>query len=383
MGIKIKNVYDKVVSPENLYRSAHRTLLKGLRYKENGAGWKLHMEYHINKIHRQLTDFTYRHGKYQVFKVYDPKERTILAASITDRLVHHALHDVIEPIVDRKFINHSYACRLGKGQHRGMKAARHMLRKYRYVIHLDVKKYFYSIHRTTLSCIVQRTIQDEGISWLLSEIIDSSIRHPFAGQQSYGQQQLRLFDAVGTPPACPDHERGIPIGNLTSQLLANWYLNELDQFVLHKLKHKAYIRYMDDFVLFDDSHSVLAKLESEITLFCREHLRLQLHPSGGAMPYRQGLTFLGFRIFRDHIRLKSASAARFRKKLAHATDHLPWRTKAGFEALHRFAQAWNAHSSHGDTFGLRSQVFGKYDVTRYMMDNEFDIKKMNKQLAWN
>ena len=86
MGIKINNVYAKVISPENLYRSAHRTLLKGLRYKENGAGWKLRMEYHINKLHAQLSDLSYRHGKYQVFKVYDPKERTILAANITDRV---------------------------------------------------------------------------------------------------------------------------------------------------------------------------------------------------------------------------------------------------------------------------------------------------------
>ncbi len=384
MGIKIKNVYEMVVSPENLYRSAHRTLLKGLRYKENGAGWKLRMEYHINMIHRHLSDLTYKHGKYQVFKVYDPKERTILAASITDRLVHHAVHDVIEPIVDRKFIHHSYACRLGKGQHAGVKAAKAMLQANDFCIHLDVKKFFYNIHRNTLLAIVRRTIKDEKADWLLTHIVDSSINHAFF-KPEINPMQLSLFDEIPEVNATglPDAARGLPIGNLTSQLLANWFLNELDQFVKHELKHNAYIRYMDDMVVFGNNPAQLNQLEREINLFCNERLLLTLHASGGASPYRHGLTFLGFRIFRDHMRIKSAAVARFRNKLSHHIAHTDYRTKAGFDDLFARVQSWNAHAASADTWQLRSRVFGQYPVTEFMIKNNFNTNKINQLLPWN
>jgi len=384
MSIKIKNVYDKIVSPENLYRSAHRTLLKGLRYKENGADWKLRMEYHINKIHRQLTDFTYRHGKYQVFKVYYPKERTILAASITDRVVHHALHDVIEPIVDRKFINHSYACRLGRGQHAGIKAAKAMLQANDYCIHLDVKKFFYNIHRDTLLSIVRRTIKDEKADWLLTHIVDSSINHAFF-RPAVSLSQLSLFDEMPEVNATglPDAVRGLPIGNLTSQLLANWYLNELDQFVKHELKHSAYIRYMDDMVIFGNHAKDLNRIEKEISAFCNDKLMLALHDTGGASPYYHGLTFLGFRIFRDHTRVKSASVARFRNKLSYHIAHTDYRKKEGFDELFARAQSWNAHAANADTWQLRTKVFGRYPVTEFMMKNNFKTAKINQLLQWN
>jgi retron-type reverse transcriptase len=380
MGIKIKHQYAVVCHPANLYRAAHKTLLKGLRFKQNGAGWKLRMEYHLYKLHRQLTEFTYKHGKYNMFKVYDPKERTILVANISDRVVHHALHDVIEPLVNRKFIHHSYACRKGKGQHRGVMAAQAMLRTYDYFIHLDVKKYFYSIHRPTLLKIVRRTIKDEGIDWLLTTIIDSSDKHPY----NQDTEQMTLFDAPKPDISfIADSVHGIPIGNLTSQLLANWYLNEVDQYVKHCLKYSAYIRYMDDFVLFSNSKERLRELENEITSYCMDNLGLSLHPSGGGASYRQGLTFLGFRIFRDHIRLKSASVARFRKNLKYYIEHIPFQTKEGFEELCCRVQSWNAHAAHGDTWHLRQNVFGQYRVTRFMMQHHFNINEMNRQLQWN
>lgn len=384
MGIKIKDKYTEVCSPANLYRAAHVTLLGGLRFKEDGALWKWQMEHHISRLHRELSRFTYKHGSYEVFKVYDPKERYILAAGIRDRVVHHALHDVIEPVMDRKFIHHSYACRKGKGQHQALRTTRSFLQRYDYHIHLDVKKFFNSIHRATLLDIIRRTVRDEGIDWLLTRIIDSSNNHAYAQKTGIEKQQLSLFDNTPSElhpkreaiPAPTDKVRGLPIGNLTSQLLANWYLNELDQFVKHRLKHFAYIRYMDDFVLFANRKETLKKLEEEITAYCEGYLQLKLHPSGGASRSENGLTFLGFRVFKGHMRLKGASATRMRNNLRYHIAHTDYHTPSGFTELFQRVQSFNAHMAHGNTYRLRQKVFGRYPVTQLMMDNGFKKRKI-------
>lgn len=382
MGIKITNIYAKICEPANLYRAAHNTLLKGLRYKPQGAAWKKNMEYHLYKLHYQLKNKTYKHGSYSVFKVYDPKERVILAAQLTDRVVHHALHDIIEPIIDRKFIDHSYACRVGKGHHLGVKTAQKFLRKYDYFIHLDVKKFFYSIHRPTLLAIIRRTIKDEEVDYLIAEILDSSTRHAFYPSKEQTAQFDLFHQEIDSVPTTPTQTRALPIGNLCSQLFANWYLNELDQFVKHQLKHKAYLRYMDDFVLFSNDKNQLRLLENCITEFCDSTLKLRLHASGGAKKYINGLSFLGFRIFRNHIRVKSASVKRFRKKLANEIEHTNHRQMDGFKGLYAKTQAWNAHVKHADSYGLRNSVFGKYAVTNYMHGKNFNYKELMKPLLW-
>ncbi len=383
MAIKIRNMYERVYEPANLYRAAHVTLLKGLRFRPKGAEWKKDMEYHVHGLYHKLKNRSYRHGSYEVFKVYDPKERVILAAPLSDRVVHHAVHDLIEPVIDRKFIAHSYACRRGKGQHIGLKKAQSFLRGYDYFIHLDVKKYFYSIHRPTLKQIMRRTVHDEGIDWLLSEIIDSSTRHPYSERTALGTQTELFAAPPAEIPKITNDVRGLPIGNLCSQLFANWYLNELDQFVKHQLKHHPYLRYMDDFVLFSNDKRQLMALEREITDYCLHVLKLYLHPSGGASVYRNGLTFLGFRIFRDHIRVKPASVRRFTKRLVNDVATIPYRSPEGFEQLYRKVQSWNAHVQHADSFGLRRQVLGRYKVTAFMHRLDFDYKLMRGVLSWN
>lgn len=380
MGVKINNVFKYITSSANLYLAAHKTLLKGLRFKPNGAAWKWQMEYHLVKLQHELKSGTYVHSKYQSFTIYDPKERNILAAQIKDRVVHHALNNIIEPIVDRKFIYHSYACRTGKGQHQAMREAKAMLQANTYFMHLDVKKFFYNIHRSTLLGIISKTVHDEATLGLVEEIINSSTRHAFYTPPRpvdlFNQPTSDEYNYSGYPNAT----RGIPIGNLCSQVFANWYMNELDQFVKHQLKIKYYIRYMDDFVFFGNNKSEMQKNEQYIQDFTENQLQLKLHSSGGAKRYTHGLTFLGFRIFTTHTTIKSASVNRFRKKLKHYLKPTELSPVEHFFDVYRRTQAWNAHALHADSFALRSNLFNAHRYTRFMMANNFNEIKIRKQL---
>lgn len=380
MGIKINRVFDKVVSSANLYKAAHQTLLKGLRFKPNGAQWKWQMEYRLIKLQDSLLNGTYRHGKYQSFTICDPKERNILAGQITDRVVHHSLNNIIEPIIDRKFIYHSYACRVGKGQHLAMRNAKSMLQANAYFMHLDVKKFFYNIHRPTLIKIIGHTLSCEKTLGLVNEIINSSTKHPFYKGNSHQPDLFSMntdddYNSTGYPTTM----RGIPIGNLCSQIFANWYLNELDQFVKHQLKLRYYIRYMDDFVFFGNNKVEMKHAEKLIRQFVDEKLKLRLHESGGATPAAHGLTFLGFRIYKSHVKVKTASVNRFRKKLKYMLRPSDMPTLVHFFDVYRRAQSWNAHASHADSFGMRSKLFDAHPYTRFMFKyhfNEFTLKEL-------
>lgn len=381
MAIKIKRCFDGIIDHQNLYRAAHQTTLKGLRFRPQGARWKWKMENHLFALRNELASGQYRHSKYQSFTIYDPKCRTILAAQLKDRVVHHAINNVIEPIVDRKFIGDSYACRQYKGQHLAMKEARRHLQACPYFIHLDVRKFFYNIHRKTLFQIISRTIKDDKTLHLIQEILDSSTRHahfvPHAPQpfDLFNQTQPNDYNLSGYP----NQERGIPIGNLCSQLFANWYLHELDSFIKHKLKQSRYIRYMDDLVLFDSSKKRLQSIEAEVQDFALSHLKLQLHASGGPSLCSRGITFLGFQIHRTHIKMKSESVKRFRKKLKLFLKEADLNSCDSFFDVFRRTQAWNAHAAHADSYGLRKSIFSQHPWTERMFEanfNELTLKTM-------
>ena len=223
--LAISDIYSEIISKENLYRSAYRAA-KARRYTDAVAEFNFHLEERIDELHQQLKAQTYRHGKYRVFTVYDPKERKIAAAPFRDRVVHHAVHDVIEPLMDKAFLKHSFACRKNKGTHKALDWAQAFLKRNAFCLHGDIKKYFFSIDRKILKNILQKSVGDENLLWLLDQVIDSAF---YAGDK-----------------------KGLPIGNLTSQFFANLYLNELDYFVKFELRANFYIRYMDDFIIFDN-----------------------------------------------------------------------------------------------------------------------------------
>jgi len=346
-----KHLWDEITSYENLHRAARATLADGRRYQGEGAQFQFNLEQHLHRLRNDLCSRSYRHGSYRAFTVYEPKQRLILAAPVRDRVVHHALHDVVAPIIDRGLIFDSYACRHGKGTHRAVKRAANFLRANEYFLHLDVRKFFPSIPHERLKKVVRRSVSEEPVLWLFELIIDSSLT-----LQRKQIRQLSLFD---------DREevRGMPIGNLTSQFLANLYLNELDQFIKHTLRCKYYLRYMDDFVLFGNDRALLQRQHSLIVDFCMQKLGLTLHEKGGIKKHSEGLGFLGFRIFRTHKRIKGPALTRFIRGARYRWREVSegHRTVASFEAGKR---SWINHAGQGDTNGLVLSLKEKYPMMR-------------------
>jgi hypothetical protein len=288
---KIVNLYSEIYGLENLYCSAYR-VASCKRENEDIANYLLNMEENIDTLNIALKGKNYKHGNYEIFQISDPKPRMISKATVNDRVVHHAVHDVICPAIDKSFIYDSYSCRIGKGTHRAIKRVQKWSRTYKYAVHLDIVKYFDSIDRGVLKTLLTKWIKDEDVLWLLNEIIDSSA-------------QIDKYK-----------ERGLPLGNLTSQFFANIYLNELDQFVKHTLRIKPYIRYMDDILILGNDKKVLLKMAFRIRDFVKENLALDFHENGfQPFPVNRGIAFLGFRIYPFYRKVLPKGINRFRDRL--------------------------------------------------------------------
>jgi retron-type reverse transcriptase len=301
-----------------------------------------------------LHDHTYTPGSYTNFYIYEPKKRLISAAPFRDRVVHHALCRIIEPIWERRFIHHSYACRVGKGTHRALDQCQRWVRRYQYAFHGDIVKYFPAIDHQILQRLLFRRIADPEARWLIDRIIDNG-----RGVQAT-ETPLTLF--AGDDLLALARPRGLPIGNLTSQFWANVYLHELDNYVKHELHCPAYLRYMDDFVLFSDDKEDLRTWRQAIETFLSQHLRLLLHPGKSIIfPSRIGIDFCGFRIYPTHRRLRRSSISRFvrrfrRQRAAYAQGELP------LQEVHLSVRSWIAHAAHGDTWRLRERLFADYPL---------------------
>jgi RNA-directed DNA polymerase len=245
------NLYPQILSFDNLLL-ASRKARKGKRFKESCARFELNLEKELLRVQQELEDMTYRHGGYRDFIVFDPKQRLISAAPYRDRVVHHALCNVIEPVFERSFIDDTYACRKGKGTYAAVNRYTQYARRYRYVLKCDVRKYFQSIDHAILMSLISRKIRCRQTMELIKEILcsrcDDSSHFYFPG------------DDLFTPFQRP---KGIPIGNLTSQFFANVYLDGFDHFVQEVLR-LPYIRYVDDFVAFADSSKKLYNAKAEM-----------------------------------------------------------------------------------------------------------------------
>ena len=303
--IYFAHAYDDIISVENLL-AAWREFLKGKRKKDDVRKFQYDLSDNIYALHADLVSQTYRHGGYEHFKIVDPKPRDIHKASVRDRLLHHALYRQLYPFFDRTFIYESYSCRLGKGTHKAM----NQLRSYAYqvsknhtrtawVLKCDIRKFFASIDHEVLFKILECSISDQNILRLLREVV---------GSFSTPNNILTFL----RKSECP---KGLPLGNLTSQLLVNIYMNEFDQYVKHKLKAKHYIRYADDFVLLSHDKFELEKRLRYIVVFLRDQLKLELHPNKVYIKtFASGVDFLGWVHFPDHRVLRKSMKRRMLKR---------------------------------------------------------------------
>jgi len=348
-----KNLYSTIYKFDNLYK-AYRAARKGKRDRESVASFEFDLETNLMNLQAELRCQQYSPGAYTNFYIYDPKRRLVSAAPFRDRVVHHALCSIIEPIWESRFIHHSYACRVDKGTHKALDQCQDWSKRYKYVFHGDIVKYFPSIDHQILSDLLDRRIADEKTLRLIKKIIESG-----RGIQS-GETPAKYFP--GDDLFAILRERGLPIGNLTSQFWANVYLHELYRIVKHQLKCPAYLRYMDDFLLFSDHKSQLQNWKASISDFLASRLRLVLHPKKSRIfPVNTGIDFCGFIIFPTHRRLCRSSVKRFVRRFRYQRKAYQ-QGELSFDELSESIRSWIAHASHGDTWRLRGRIFRDYPI---------------------
>ena len=337
---RFNNLFEKICSFKNLHL-AYLRARKCKKYRDYVLEFSYSLEENLLKLREELLNQTYRHGSYREFIICDAKKRHIRAAPFRDRIVHHALYHIIEPIFNKSFVYDSYACRKNKGTHLATKRLQTFLKKEKitYCLQGDISKYFDSIDHDALLSLIEKRIKDQRVIWLIKEIINSCYIHKI---------YKNLFDFRIT---------GIPIGNLTSQLFANIYLNELDQFVKHKLRMKYYIRYMDDFLILYSSKQKLHQIKQEIGIFLQKKLNLKLHPKKvNIFQAKDGICFLGYRNFINYRLLKKDTVRRFIKR----TKIYQKRLDAGLMTQEKFnnsLQSWLAYAQFGNSWGLVQKLF--------------------------
>lgn len=346
------NLWPQVADFGNIIRAA-RQAQRGKRSRENVLAFNYNLENELIQLQTELKTKTYRPGPYHTFQIVEPKKRMISAAPYRDRVVHHALCNVIAPIFERTMIADSYANRTGFGTHRALRRFTGFLRSSRYILQCDIRKYFPSIDHEILKQLIRRKVKCPDTLWLVDTIIDAS------------NEQEPVFDYFpGDGLFTPfERRRGLPIGNLTSQFFANVYLNGLDHFVKEQLKAGKYVRYVDDFALFGDDPQFLADARAAIESRLAG-LRLTIHPVKSQLfKTQRGASFLGFRVLPDRVRVRTENLRRARRRLR----RMQAAYRAGAVTLEQVTQSlrsWVAHLEHGDTWRLRERVFGSLVFAR-------------------
>lgn len=322
---------------ENLL-AAWQGFRKGKRAKLDVLEFQSGLIYQATTLHEELKSKTYRHGGYHHFRISDPKPRDIHKASVRDRLLHHAAYRVLYPYFDKRFISDSYSCRLSKGTHRAMnKFRQYALQCSRnhtrtcWVLKCDIRKFFASIDHGILFRILERHLPDQNILWLLRAIVGS-----------FSSQNIPTFSRMSEYP------KGLPLGNLTSQLLVNIYLNEFDQFVKHTLRATYYIRYADDFVFLSYDEAELRETLKKSRAFLAEKLKLQLHPDKVFIKtFSSGVDFLGWIHFPDHRVLRTATKRRMFRRL---------HERKGSEREEATKNSYTGMLQHGNAHTLRQKI---------------------------
>jgi RNA-directed DNA polymerase len=330
---------------ENLWL-AYANAARGKRGRAATAGFELYLADNLLNLQVELEQQTYQPGKYHSFYIHEPKKRLISAAPFRDRVVHHALCQLITPYFERKFLPDSYANRVGKGTHRALDRCQQFARRYKYVLQCDVKQFFPSIDHALLRAELQKYLPDDSLRWLLDRILASGV-----GVLS---EEYDMVYFPGDDLLAANRPRGLPIGNLTSQWWANCYLNTFDQFVTRELGCKAYLRYVDDFLLFSDDKNELWRWRAAL-IDRLARLRLTIHAERAVpRPVTDGIRFLGFVIFPEHRLLKKSKGLAYQRKLKRLVKTAPG------EKIKASVQGWLNHARYGNTWGLRRAILGKH-----------------------
>jgi retron-type reverse transcriptase len=342
-------LFEHIATFANLH-TAWEAARRGKRRRRDVAAFEHNLETYLLRLEDELRNGNYQPGRYRSFYIREPKRRKISAAPFRDRVVHHALVQVIGPIYEARFSNASYACRVGKGTHRAADHAQALLQRHRYVLKADVAQFFPSIDHAVLVHLLTRHIACRPTLALCQQIIASG---------------ADILASEYTPVLFPGDDlfalarpRGLPIGNLTSQFWANVYLHPLDTLLQRELR-LPHVRYCDDILVFADEKATLHQAQTALETRMID-LRLRLHPTKTCLyQASEGVEFVGYRLFTDHRRLRRSGVQRFVRRLR--------RQQRAYRAGHISAtriqtsiQSWIAHAQHANTYRLRASLLSAH-----------------------
>jgi retron-type reverse transcriptase len=348
-----KHIYKQVCDFENLYEAYKKASL-GKRFRNEVLAYSANLEENLLDLRRELLSGEYQMGNYREFFVYEPKKRLIMAIPFRDRIVQWAIYRVVNPLILNGYIADSFACINGRGIHSAVKRIQYwaaLLDKGEkgYYLKLDISKYFYRIDHNVLLDIIKRKFDDAPLVALLEKIIrNDKVAFGLPPGASPGDGAKRIFD------------KGMPIGNLTSQMFANLYLNELDQYIKRTLGAKHYCRYMDDSVILATDKARLHEYRAKIEAFLSDKLKLSLNDKSALRELGEGIDFCGYRIWGSHIKLRKASALRMKHRL----KKLMKQYAAGevkLEEAQRTLAAYKGVLEHCDSHALRMAIYGDWD----------------------
>lgn len=329
--------YKDIISLENILVTWNN-FVRGKRKKKDVMEFETELTDNLLNLHYLLKTKKYEHAEYSAFNISDPKPRNIHKATVRDRVLHHLIYKELYPYFDKKFIFDSYSCRDNKGTHRAIKRFKYFADKISknntrtcYVLKCDIKKFFANIDHNVLKLILRRYIKDEEIFWLINKIIDSFHTNTISARQGLA-------------------EKGLPLGNLTSQLLVNVYMHEFDMFVKQELRVKYYIRYADDFIVLSDDKGYLSKLLLEIDNFLGQKLKLNLHEDKVYIKtYSSGVDFLGWIHFPYYRQIRTTTKRKILRKLKNYPKS---------ETMNSYRNLF----SHGDTYKFRKYIKIKTNI---------------------
>jgi len=348
---KIKNIFPMIYDFENLF-NAYKAGIKCKRYRPDVMAYTDKLEENLIELQNEFIWQTYTVGRYNIFYVYEPKKRMIMSLTFKDRVAQHAIYSQLNPYFEKQFISDSYACRVGRGTHKAVNRLHDWLKQTDrkpqrfYYLKLDIAKYFYRIDHEVLMDILRKKIADEDLLHVLSVIInceDTNFGLPLGADIG----DVAFDELLG--------EVGLPIGNLTSQMFANLYLNELDQFCKHKLHLHYYIRYMDDIIILHSDKKYLEKIKNKIADFLGSKLHLQLNKKTCIRPTSMGIEFVGFRIWSTHVKLRKKTAKKLKRRLKYmfAAYHAGEIDK---DTLDRSVASYRGILQHFNSYGMRQSL---------------------------
>lgn len=320
-------------------QKAYNKAKKCKRYRKDVLIFTKDKEENLETIRNDILGLTYEPSEYQYFKVYEPKERRIMALPFYDRVIQHAINNVLEPIFNQRFISHSYACRKGKGMHAASDTLQKWLYEWQkfhpdeplYAIKADIHHYFQSINHEILKAEIRKVIKDTGALVLIDRIIDHNGHMP---------------DGIG-----------IPVGNLTSQLFANIYLNKLDQYIKHTLGVDKFERYMDDFIILSPDKEQLRYWLADIERFLRDELKLELNPKTTILAAKNGIDFVGYKHRATHRKVRPDSIKRIKRTIKEYESG-----KITKEQLQKSIKSWTGHAGHADSYNLQKKIVALADA---------------------